>query len=72
MVQLINQQWQNEKSTAHQRSEVDRLRELNRTPLQRFYDITCVILIERKITDMGQLTKGEADKIIKWYRGKGL
>lgn len=69
---LINPQWQNEKSTHHQRSEVDRLRELNRTSLSQFYSVTCPILINRKIRDMGELTKGEADKIIKWYSGKGL
>jgi hypothetical protein len=65
---IENFQWQAEKSTAHQRAEIDRLREISWTSLVKFYNITCPILIGRKIKDMGELTKGEADKIIKWYR----
>jgi hypothetical protein len=69
LVSLENDQWRKEKSTPHQRSEIDRLREISWTPLSKFYVITCPILIGRKIKDMGELTKGEADRIIKWYRG---
>jgi hypothetical protein len=68
MSYLENFQWQSEKSTPHQRSEIDRLREISWTPLSKFYVVTCPILIGRKIKDMGELTKGEADRIIRWYR----
>jgi hypothetical protein len=67
-INLVNESWEKDKSTPHQRSEIDRLREISWTPLSKFYVVTCPILIGRKIKDLGELTKGEADRIIKWYR----
>ena len=69
---LTNRQWESDKSTPHQRAEVNRLREVSRIPLNRFYTINCPCLIGRKIKDMGELTKGEASRLITWFKGKDL